>query len=467
MNQGSKPVMWCWRELCRAVGATEVEGPDIFGISIDSRTTQEGDLFVALSGKARPQFNIHEDSGRDGHDFINDAFAKGAVGALVHHSIESELQTIQVEETLDALWQMAGMRRSQLTCPVISLTGSSGKTTLKSFLSEALGGQSGSDSFNNHIGVPLSLARTLADTRTAAVLEIGTNHPGEISQLAQLVEPTIAVVLNVGNAHIGNFKGVEELRAEKLSIAEGLKNDGVFIVNADLRPFVSEQFASIEVRTFGTTALADFRYQLDSDDGHCTIHTSREEFAMHVPGNGHHRAETLCATAAVIETLGLSAESHLKRISNDLPPGRGNVFVENGIKVIDESYNANPASMRQCLRNLIKETSDRRIAIVGDMNELGDSSEALHQSLAPLLNQLDGVILAGENLYEYLIPHLEPDIVLTAFDTLDGLPEYCSRLLRPKDTVLVKGSNTVFWKHDFVPKLLKELKAKGEKSSAD
>ena len=445
--------LWTWRELCQATGTSIDHGPNIQHISIDSRSVSNGDLFIALSGKARPEFNIHESSGRDGHEFIESACNNGAVAALIHQSVESQVPVLLVKESLDALWQMARFRREQLACPVIALTGSSGKTTLKSFLLSALGHEPINNSFNNHIGVPLSIANTRKDA-SSAIFEVGTNHPGEIEQLTKLIKPNIALVLNVSNAHIGNFSNQEQLKEEKLSIGSGLTEDGTLIVNQDLKDAAKRLYPQAHVLSFGQKEDAEVQYSVDSDELYCEIKTPFETLEYSIPGGGQHRAETLCAAAAVLHSMGESLDK-LNHLSVDLPPGRGQTFIVNNIRLIDESYNANPASMRQCLRHLIKFKKGRRIAIVGDMNELGPRSQALHYSLVPLLNQLDGVICIGKNMYTSVVPELANCWI--SFETIDGVIEYCCNALDPSDNVLIKGSNTVFWTNQFVSHLRSAL----------
>jgi len=194
--------------LRSAVGLDPVAGPDVAGISIDSRTLRPGDLFVALRGDPGPRFFASHRSDRDGHDFVADAIEAGAVGVLVDREVDAGVSALHVEDTLDGLWQVAAARRGKFPGKVVALTGSSGKTTLKNFLADALGAFASEGSQNNHIGVPLSLARTSVSDMPA-VYELGTNHPGEIGPLSQLVTPDVAVVLNVSPAHIEYFKDTD------------------------------------------------------------------------------------------------------------------------------------------------------------------------------------------------------------------------------------------------------------------
>ncbi len=444
--------LWSWSELCEALELAQSDGPEIQGVSIDSRTIEKDELFVALSGKARPEFNVLEDSGRDGHDYIAAAVRQGAGGVLAHHTHASVIPTLRCDDTLAGLWDLAHYRRNQIAGKVIAVTGSSGKTTLKSFLSQALECATSEGSLNNHIGVPLSIVRTPRDA-SLAVFEIGTNHPGEIAPLSKLARPHVAVVLNVLNAHIGNFANLDALREEKLSIGEGVAPGGCLIVDEILQEPTKTRYPDLDVRTYGQSVDADYRYEMDGMD-QVQLSTLQERVA--IPGGGEHRAATLCATAAVLDVLGQSAKN-VHKISAELPPGRGRTFDVNGIRIIDESYNANPESMRKCLEHLSRQVGGRKVAIVGEMAELGEQTEELHASLVNELRTVDGVISVGRAMTKHAYERLESHAKWGEFEDIGGLAAFCAETLKTNDIVLVKGSNTVFWTRNFVPDLVKAL----------
>ena len=225
--------LWKWTELCSALGLPERAGPDITGVVIDSRLAKPGDLFIALPGDPGPRFQTSNRSDRDGHDFVAMAAEQGAVGALVHRSVDSKLPMLQVPDTLDGLWALGRARRQVLDADVVAITGSSGKTTTKSLLGQSLDAFTTDGSLNNHLGVPLSLALTPREV-TAAVYEIGTSHPGEIAALAKLVEANVAVVLNVYPVHVEYFENLDELRTEKISIYNGLSDKGHLILEESI-----------------------------------------------------------------------------------------------------------------------------------------------------------------------------------------------------------------------------------------
>ena len=445
--------LWSWRELCAALDLRIDSGPDIAGIDFDSRTIGPNELFLALLGDPGPRFNVAQRTNRDGHDFVASAQANGAVAALVHRDVDCSIPTLKVPDTIEALWELARYRRDQLRSPVAAVTGSSGKTTLKSFLSQALGAFATTSSYNNYIGAPLSMALT-PRSATAAVVEIGTNHEGEIAPLSEVINPDIAVVLNVLPVHIGNFKSIDELRAEKLSIVSGLKPGSTLIVHESLRDYVVRT-RGMQVLTFGTTPVADV--QVDSaDEVNCDIKCDGQSISLAIPGGGMHRAETLAATAAVAVALDMSLD-RLNRIASELPPGRGNVVSIGSVSLIDESYNANPSSVRAALEHLLQHEG-RTIAVIGQMNELGDQSDRYHELLADVASKPDVVYCVGEQtrpLHEALSDHSR------FFPFADSLLETdLVDCIQEGDTVLVKGSHSVFWEVNFVRRLEIALRAK-------
>jgi UDP-N-acetylmuramoyl-tripeptide--D-alanyl-D-alanine ligase len=456
-------VLWSWREACAAVGAPPVDGPAIRGVAIDSRTLERGDLFVALAGDPGPRFNTHSRSNRDGHDFAADAAARGAAGALVARPLDLPLPQIRVADTLDGLWALGAAARRRSNGAFFAITGSSGKTTVKTFLAAALDCAASQGSLNNFWGVPLSLARTPVSSR-AAVLEIGTNHPGEIAPLAQLVRPHVAVVLNVYPAHVEYFGTLEALRGEKLSIATGLVDGGTLVAPDDLDlPGVNAS----RVITFGSTAAADVRLvSLDAARLHARYAMGTRTVEAAVPGGGQHRALSL---AAVIGCLLAVGENPSRAAALDpalVPRGRGARRDVNGIVVIDDSYNANPVSMRAALEELAREDGGRRYALLGEMRELGADAPRLHRELADACTALDGVFCVGQGM-RTLLDALPPSVRMGYADEATTVSmATLLDALEPGDRLLVKGSNRVFWVHDFVEKLVAELETRRAKKAA-
>ena len=449
--------LWSYQALASAVGvvgAEGAEGPDVFGISIDSRLTEPGDLFVALSGDPGPRFQPSTRSDRDGHDYARSAVEKGAVAVLAHRDGDYGAPTLMMKDTLDGLWDIGRAARRRLDGPAVAVTGSSGKTTFKSFAAAALGAFATSGSLNNHIGVPLSLGRTRRDA-DAAVFEIGTNHPGEIEPLSRLVEPDIAVLLNVHPAHIENFGTLEAIRREKVSIARGLRPGGVFVHPAGLAPDHDGRCV-----TFGTEPKADVRL-VGIDGNTAEIESSAGRVRVPIPGGGAHRGMSVCAVAAVLVALEvpLGLLDRLQRL--DVPRGRGDRIEVAGVTIIDESYNANPASMAATLDAFSGEPP-RRLAILGDMRELGPDTPRYHAELATHCNGLEGVFCVGDAIGE-LYEALPASMRCGASERADAaFAEYCAARLQAGDRVLVKGSNTVFWTNGFVAALVEAVKRRTE-----
>ena len=446
--------LWRWSELCAAVGAPMTDGPDIDGIAIDSRTLTGGELFIALPGDPGLRFHVSQRSERDGHDYIGAAFEAGAAGALAHRDVRDGMPRILVDDTIDALWDLARAARKRLSGRVIAVTGSSGKTTVKSFMAQALEAFSTPGSLNNHLGVPLSLARTPTDTRFA-VYEIGTSHPGEIAPLARLASPDVAVVLNVHPAHIEYFPDIGALTREKLSIADGLPVGGTLVCLDTLDPDPGALDPSTRVLTFGAGARADVRLT-SSAGGVAVMSTPAGPVETEIPGGGEHRALALAAVAAAIVALGEDPMCITRIGADAVPAGRGNRDRVGAITLIDDSYNANPASMAAALRSLGTE-SGRTIAVLGEMFELGDDGDSLHAGLAESCRGVDRVVCVGEAmraLYDRLPGHQR----LASFDSPEDIDtDAIVDALQPGDVLLLKGSNRVFWSRDFAGALRRRI----------
>lgn len=450
--------LWRWSEICAALEVPAADGPDIFGLTIDSRRVTSGDLFVALPGDPGPRFAASSRSDRDGHDYVADAFERGAAGALVHRAASYPGPTLTVPDTLDGLWNLARASRARLTCPVVAITGSSGKTTCKTLLAAALGAYATEGSQNNHIGVPLSLARAPRESRSV-ILELGMNHPGEIAPLARLACPDVAVVLNVQDAHRENFTDPDGIRVEKLSIAAGLAPGGILVLHDRVDPRGLRPDSVI--RRFGRDERSEV--QLLGVAGHQARYRVGDRILdAKVPGGGLHRSLTLAAVLAVLDALGVDP-AHAAALPEELvPAGRGRHVVLRERTIIDDSYNANPASMAGALTALAELPAQRRMAILGEMRELGPDAPAFHRDLAPLCAGLDHVICVGQGaipLYHALVDQGVPASWYERAD--DALLNAAEALSAPGDVILIKGSNRVFWQHDFVRRLAERLGADG------
>ena len=443
-----KGALWRWPELCRALSLPEAEGPDLTGIGIDSRRIQPGELFVALAGDPGPRFQVSSRSDRDGHDFAAQALERGAAGALVHRDLALNAPLLRVADTLDGLWALARHRRQALSGELIAVTGSSGKTTAKSLLGAAFNAFATAGSLNNHLGVPLSLASTPAGA-ASAVFEIGTNHPGEIEVLSRLVRPSVALVLNVHPAHIEFFADLDAIRKEKLSIYKGLQKNGLLIVEESISR--KGLPSGLRVLTFGEGEGAHCRL-LRCDGNAASYRLAGREVRARVPGGGRHRAQSLGAVLCALAASGRDVQAACNLPDSLIPGGRGNERQCAGLTLIDDSYNANPASMKAALVGLGKRRG-RRVAVLGEMLELGADSAALHEDLAAACARIDRIVAVGEGI-EPLWRKLPARQRWLRRETADD--ELLQRLaadLRSGDLVLVKGSNRVFWSSRFAARL--------------
>ncbi|MEL7346920.1 MAG: UDP-N-acetylmuramoyl-tripeptide--D-alanyl-D-alanine ligase [Pseudomonadota bacterium] len=452
--------LWTAEDAAAATGGQATAAWAATGVSIDTRSLGPGDLFVALTGEAR-----------DGHDFVADALACGAAAALVSRvpeGLASDAPLLVVEDTLDALVALGRAGRARAAAKVIAVTGSAGKTTTKEMLRLMLAPQgevhAAEASFNNHWGVPLTLARLAPDAAFAAV-EIGMNHAGEITPLTQLTRPDVAIVTTVAEAHVGNFPdGIEGVARAKGEIFAGLGPGGTAVLPAD-SPWLAilEGAAGPAARVYVGAAdradpqLLDARLHAGATVVRATLHGAPWSFRIGAPGQ-HLAANALAALAAVEAAGADPTRAALALSAWRAGAGRGARWVvaighgglDGEITLIDESYNANPASVRAALAVLAaQQTEDglgrvsrgRRIAFLGDMFELGEAEEALHAGLAeaPEMAGIDLVHCCGprmQALWEALPQakrgHWCPESTAMA--------EKARRVLDAGDVCMVKGS---------------------------
>jgi len=429
------------------------------GISIDTRSIEAGDLFVALCDM------------RDGHDFVAQALDKGAAAALVSRVPEgvcADAPLLLVPDVLAALEAMARTARARTGAKVIGVTGSVGKTGTKDMLRTALAPMgkvhAAVRSFNNHWGVPLTLARMPVDTEFA-VIEIGMNHPGEITPLARMADLDVAVITTVAAVHMAAFKDITEIAQAKAEVFDGLRRGGAAVLNADTDSFDSLAEAATQagatVVRFGQTETADVELVSARITGPMTTIDARFNgkpalFKLAAPGQ-HLAMNALAALAAVLEVGGDLAEAMLALGDWQAPDGRGArhvVDLSNGdgqtLELIDESYNANPTSMRAALdvlaaaiplNNMGRIVTGRRIAFLGDMLELGPDSSCMHAEISALsaLENVDLVYTCGDqmkNLYDAL-PTGKRGLW---FKDGAAMAAEVHSLLDAGDVVMVKGS---------------------------
>lgn len=346
------------------------------GVSTDSRSIARGQLFFALVG---PNFN--------GHDFISYAEQRGAVGVVVSEETKTTLNRVVVADTKRALGNLASAWRSQFNLPVIAVTGSNGKTTVKEMMASILSTTKTTlatqGNLNNDIGMPLTLLR-LSNSHQAAVIEMGANHPGEIDYLSKLAKPTVAVITNAGPAHLEGFGSIEGVARAKGEIYAGLDAAGTAIINADDRyaDYWRSLCVHLKVLTFGLSTDADVRakYQTNLTHTELDMSTPAGRIQVKLPLLGVHNVTNALAATAACLAAGVDALAikqgleNLQTVAGRLQMKKGKA----GSRIIDDTYNANPASLRAALE-VLHDLPGRHYLAIGDMGELGSDAEQLHR----------------------------------------------------------------------------------------
>lgn len=441
--------LWTSAEIAQATGGTASEAFSVTGVAFDSREVGPGDLFVALSGETT-----------DGHGFIDQAFVSGAAGAMVSRPVDHP--HVLVSDTTAALNDLGAASRARTSAKIIGVTGSVGKTGTKEALFEALDRcahgfvHRSVKSYNNHVGVPLSLARMPRDARFG-VFEMGMNHAGELSLLTRLVRPHAAIVTAIAPAHKAFFDSIEAIADAKAEIFEGLEPGGTAIIPFDSpyrdRLIAAAQRHGANILTFGTGNGADVRAvdSVTAANGGTlvTVKLPQADVCITIAPPGEHWVSNALAVLAAVHVVGGDLAVAGLALA-ELPglPGRGArsivPFADGEALVIDESYNANPLSMAATLKQLGREKGTRRLAVLGAMKELGEESEAFHAALAEPIQaaNVNFAILVGPEMAA-LADQLEGSLALTHVADADAAAKCLQSEMRAGDAVLVKGSNSV------------------------
>ena len=433
----NKPLKWVAAEL----GLTIQSDAQVSGWSVDSRTLLPGDLYFALRGP-----------NHDGHAFVDEVLKKGAVGAVVDREVETETSLLRVDDSLAALQKLASSAREEWGGDVVGVTGSAGKTTTKDviaeMLSEGFKTAKTEGNLNNHVGLSLSLLR-IDDQARIAVLEMGMNHAGEIRALAEIARPNVGVVTNVGWAHMESFNSIDGIAAAKRELIESLPSEGTAVLNADdarVAAFAGTYKGSVV--TFGESEKAAVRAEdvKFTEDG-VTFRVGAIRFES--PLIGHHAVSNLLAGIAVAGVYGITPDRLTTRVRN-IQPGkmRGERLRHRGILVFNDCYNSNPDAARAMLAVLRDTPAKRRIAVLGEMLELGPWAEPLHRDVGDYAAACGIDVLVGlRGAACYMLDAAKRSGLRAdaAFFFDDPVPagRLARSLAQPGDAILFKGSRGV------------------------
>ncbi len=449
--------LWTKKDLMSATNALDPSSQFLenfdgaLGVSIDDRTVKKGDLFIALIGD---KFN--------GHNFIKNAVRKGAYGIIVSDKIlANKYKALLVKDTKEALKQIAKFSRYRFKGITIAITGSSGKTSTKHLLSDTLKkfGKTHHTNKNNNnlIGLSLTLSR-LHEDYNYCVLELGMNNVGEIRSLTEIALPDIALVTNISSSHIQNFKNEKEIADEKSEIFSTLNEDGVAIINSDTSwneyLIQKAEKVSAKIHLFGHAKYANTKITelVDEKEGSTISYDKIKNW--HLTYLNTTQALNAIATISVIKELKLCTVTSEKVISKIKPlSGRGEKIIINFAQkeksyVIDDSYNANPDSMKAALSNFYKTkyklNTYETILIIGDMLELGKKTKEMHFELIPMIKKINPDLLITVGPYTKQISNeLKRLFICKSFSTFTPLLKKLTELIRPNQIILVKGSNGI------------------------
>lgn len=463
--------LWTSKDIEAATGGRATKSFEATGVSIDTRTLKPGDVYIALKGE-----NL------DGHDYVEAAFKAGASAAIVRKGFAASGTLVYVDDIMAALETLGMAARARTKAKIIAVTGSAGKTGTKEMLATLFGAlgktHASQKSFNNHWGVPLTLANMPLDA-AFGIFEMGMNHPGELAKLTEFVRPHIVLITTIEPVHIEFFKNAEEIADAKAEIFLGMDQDGIVVLNIDNPHFArlkahAEKQGIKKILSFGEDEEAQSRLHdcsLHADSTRITADVMGEKvkYKLNIPGK--HIAMNSLGALAVVKAAGGNLNAAVEALRNSEPvEGRGNrihVVLAEGeppLTIINESYNANPSSMLAAFSvfEMVEPApGGRRIAVLGDMLELGREGPLLHAGLAnPLLKaKADLVFCCGAQM-DAMYQLLPPDWRGAHTKDSQELATLVAAAVRPGDVVLVKGSKGS--KMPYVIQAL-QLKAKDQK----
>ncbi len=436
------------QSLSRIINARPIKGSGVFtNVNTDSRNTRQGDCFFAIAGE-----NF------DGHEYVNDAFAKGAVCAVVGKDVKiskgAGKSVLRVEDTIKALGDFAAEYRRAGNFKVVAITGSVGKTTTRQIIYHVLSRHfrvvQSPKSFNNNIGVPLTLLSAKPEDEII-LSELGSNHPGEIGYLTRIAQPDIAIVINVHPAHLEGFGNIETIAKEKVSICEGLRDEGVFFVNGDFEILVDAcRSKGIVFKTFGKSKKSDIKAtKITSERFSSRFTINGTEIVLPLPGTGN--VENALAAWAVCSQFGLTIDSFANDVRTLKSVAMRAELLQIGkLTVLSDCYNANPASMKNALEILAALRSDgtrRTVFICGDMAELGGQSEELHRELGEFIAKTKVQLLLAAGKFSKTTAQAAKkaaghDLQTEIFEDTISVCNNLQKFIKDTDIILVKGSRT-------------------------
>ena len=442
--------MFSHQEIINATSAENIgRVENVTGVSTDSRSICCGDLFVALKG---PKY--------DGSDYIEQAVKSGAAAVMTDHETGADVPGYIVDDTLDAYQKLATYHRMRYDIQVIGITGTNGKTTVKemiyAILSRVAAPLCSEANFNNHIGVPASLLK-LKNKHSHAIIEMGMNHPGEIKSLSKIARPDVAVITNIGRGHLEFLGSVESVMKAKLEILEGLNEGGTIVLPYDSEFYAQMREAAclkgdINIVTFGIKDGADVFFDLKFTDYNKTegvIVTPKGsiEVKLNMPGK-HNCANAAAAVAAVLAVKPDISDENIAAAFEEMKPVNMRCEVKNinGVRIIVDCYNANPDSAAAALDLFAQATvKGRRIAVLGDMLELGEHAAQYHRKTGALAARYDiDMLIAVGNFQEELIAGARENNMQNGkcrgFDSVDEAAVYISKDIRQGDIILLKAS---------------------------
>ncbi|MFQ5491026.1 MAG: UDP-N-acetylmuramoyl-tripeptide--D-alanyl-D-alanine ligase [Phycisphaerae bacterium] len=414
------------------------------GVCTDSRRVAPGDLFVAIEGE---HF--------DGHDFVEQALASGAAACLVDERFKGSAgPTLKVADPVNALGRMAAAHRRRTSATVIAVTGSNGKTTTKGMIDQVLGrflrGRAAAKSFNNHLGVPLTLLSAEKDD-DYLVVEIGSSNPGEVAKLGQMSRPDIAVITSIGWAHLEGLGDLDGVVQEKTSLLKHVAPGGWALVNTNeprMRAWLKRWPGDVALTTFGFGADADLRVRVVEADAGGMRFCVGDGPVLRIPLPGRHNASNAAATLAVCSHLGLAEDEVAAGLANIEPPDmRLNVSEHGSYRVINDSYNANPSSMAAAIEVLGGAVERPRILVAGDMLELGEQAGKLHRHIGEQAARQGIEVIVGVGAHAEQITEgvkaMRAAGRRLVFRDAGEAAAHAAEWLEPGAVVLVKGSRSM------------------------